>query len=238
MSTIIELQNICYHYPNSEKGLLDVSLNISSGQKMVVLGLNGAGKSTLFLTLCGVLRPQKGKYFLEGKPFIYGKKERRKIGETIGYVFQDPEVQLFAPTVYDDVAFGLRNSGVGGKEVNAKVGKYLEFLNITHLRDNSPHELSYGQKKLVALAGILVMQPKVLILDEPFAWLDMVQERNMKQLLDKFHQQGITIVLSTHNLDFAFSWAENIAVLRAGKCVFNGDKEEIKQLGENFLEGV
>ncbi len=236
MSTIIELQNISYQYPNSKKGLFDVSFGIPEGKKMAVLGLNGAGKSTLFLALCGVLKPQKGTYLLEGKPFTYRKKERQQIGETIGYVFQDPEVQLFAPTVYDDVAFRLRNRGVAEKEVVDKVSECLKFLKIAHLKDNAPHELSYGQKKLVAIAGILVMEPKVLILDEPFAWLDVAQQRNMKQLLDQFHQKGITIVLSTHNLDFALSWADSFTVLKAGKCMFNGDKEGVKQLGENFLE--
>lgn len=233
MNSIIELEHIKFTYPNSEKGLQDVSLSVAEGQKTAVLGLNGAGKSTLFLLLCGVLRPERGIYRLEGKPFGYTKKERSQVGKRIGYVFQDPEVQLFATSVYDDIAFGVRNMGVPEQEVKKIVEDYLAFLQISDLRDVAPHELSYGQKKLVAIAGVLAMNPKVLILDEPFAWLDVVQVENMKTLLQKLEQKGISILLSTHNLEYASSWANNALILKDGKCVHSGKiplQEELKQL--------
>ncbi len=192
MEPVIELKDICFQYPNSKEGLKDISVEIPKGKKVAILGLNGAGKSTLFLTLCGVLKPNSGAYFLGGNPFRFSKKERQQIGRTVGYVFQDPEIQLFAPTVYDDVAFGLRNMGMNAEEVKREVEKYLTFLNIAHLKNNAPHELSYGQKKMVAIAGVLAMNPQVLIFDEPFAWLDVVQEESMKNIFEKLHQKGKT----------------------------------------------
>ncbi|PVX52168.1 cobalt/nickel transport system ATP-binding protein [Balneicella halophila] len=227
MESILELKNVCFTYPRSSKGLYNVSVCIPEKQRIAVLGLNGAGKSTLFLTLCGVLKPKSGEYYIDGKQFKFTKKERLLLGKQIGYVFQDPEVQLFAVTVYDDIAFGLQNMGVTESEVKQRVEKYMQFLNITHLKDNAPHELSYGQKKLVAIAGVLVMEPKVVILDEPFAWLDVVQEENMKSMLEKLSPQGMTIVMSTHNLDFAKEWADYGIVLNEGECVEEG---EMKQL--------
>ncbi len=143
-------------------------------------------------------------------------------------MFQDPEVQLFATTVFDDIAFGIRNMGLPESEVKERVEEYLSFLNIADLGDIAPHELSYGQKKLVAIACVLAMQPKVLILDEPFAWLDVVQVENMKQLLQKLEQKGITIILSTHNLEFAYSWADFGIALKGGKCVVNAEIKEVK----------
>lgn len=228
MESVLELKNIYFTYPNSTKGLHNISISIPEKQNIAVLGLNGAGKSTLFLTLCGVLKPHSGDYLIKGERFNFSKKERLELGRRIGYVFQDPEVQLFSTTVYDDIAFGVHNMGLSSEEVKARVEKYMDFLNISHLRDNAPHELSYGQKKLVAIAGILVMEPKVLILDEPFAWLDVVQEENMKRILKALHKQGITIIMSTHNLDFAYEWADYGILIEDGKCIQQGAIEGIK----------
>lgn len=234
MEIAIELKKLSYAYPNSKKGLQAISLKIPKGKKTVVLGLNGAGKSTFFLTLCGVLKPQSGQYFLAEEVFSFTKKERARVGRKLGYIFQDPEVQLFAPTVWDDVAFGLQNMKFSEEEIAERVIKYLDFLNISHLKDSTPHELSYGQKKLVAIAGVLVMQPNILILDEPFAWLDNIQEQNMKVVLERLHRQGMTIILSTHNLDFAFSWADYGVVLHEGCCNFQDDINELKKHKSNL----
>lgn len=238
MPIAIELIELSYTYPNSTKGLQSISLKIPQGRKTVVLGLNGAGKSTLFLTLCGILKPQKGSYFLEGQAFTFTKKERIHIGRRLGYVFQDPEIQLFAPTVWDDVAFGLHNMRLSEHEINTRVTKYLDFLNISHLKDTAPHELSYGQKKLVAIAGVLVMQPAILILDEPFAWLDNRQEQNMKAILEQLYEQEMTILLSTHNLDFAFSWAEHGVMLEGGICKFQGSISMLREHQENIFGNI
>ncbi len=121
--------------------------------------------------------------------------------------------------------------GMNAEEVKIGVEKYLAFLNIAHLKNNAPHELSYGQKKMVAIAGVLAMNPQVLIFDEPFAWLDVVQEENMKSILEKLHKQGKTILISTHNLDFAHSWADYAVVLKEGQCVFSGAIAELEREG-------
>lgn len=234
MEKIIELKDICFQYSNSNKGLSNLSIDIPRKKKTVILGLNGAGKSTLFLTLCGILKPISGTYLLDGKLFRFTKKERNTIGQKIGYIFQDPDNQLFAPTVYEDIAFGLHNMNIPSKEVRKRVVDCLDFLHIMHLKDTAPHELSYGQKKLVAIAGVLVMKPQILILDEPFAWLDNVQEKNMKQILNELHTQGITIILSTHRMDFAFSWSDYTIVMQEGTNSIQGTTSELLKQTEKL----
>lgn len=236
MEKIIELKDICFQYPNGNKGLSNLSIAIPRKSKTVILGLNGAGKSTLFLTLCGVLKPISGTYHLNQKLFHFTKKERNSIGKEVGYVFQDPENQLFATNVYEDIAFGLRNMGIASEEVNKRVEDCMHFLHIQHLKDVAPHELSYGQKKLVAIAGVLVMKPQILILDEPFAWLDNVQEKNMQQILNNLHTQGVTIILSTHRMDFAFSWGDYAIVMQEGKSIIEGTTAQLLKKSEQLRE--
>lgn len=228
MTPIIRLEKLCFHYPDTKKGVTNISWDIYRHHKIALMGLNGAGKSTLFFLLSGVYRPNSGIYYLNGKVLGQSKRERQSLGKTVGYVFQDPDVQLFAPSVWEDVAFGVRNMKLSKKTIHERVQKYLELVGILHLKDVAPHQLSYGQKKLVAIAGVLVMEPEIIILDEPFAWLDNVQQKNMKNLLYSLHKQGTTLIVSTHDMQFAFSWATHGLVLNNGTIATSGSIEELR----------
>jgi len=216
---MLRLQNINYTYPEGTKGLQDVSLEIKKGSKVAFLGENGAGKSSLFLVLNGIHKPQKGKYFLEENRFKFTSKERKQMAAKVGYVFQDPDVQLFAGTVFEDVAFGPSNLGLKGEELENRVNKYIELLGIVELKEKAPHQLSYGQKKQVAVAGVLAMEPEIVLFDEPFAWLDNRHKQIMTDIIDDLNKQGKTVLISTHNPDFAYEWADDVVLMKQGRVI-------------------
>lgn len=224
---MIQLQNIEYTYPEGTIGLEDVSLQIEQGSKVAFLGENGAGKSSLFLVLNGIHKPQKGKYVLDGKQFCFSSKERKQMAHKVGYVFQDPEVQLFAASVYEDVAFGPSNLGLEKAEIEARVEKYIHLLAIQELKDKAPHQLSYGQKKQVAVAGVLAMEPEIILFDEPFAWLDNRHKTIMNEIIDDLNKQSKTVLISTHNPDFAYEWADQVILMKEGRIIAAGSPEKI-----------
>lgn len=216
---MIELKNIQFTYPEGTKGLEDIYLTIEKGSKVAFLGENGAGKSSLFLLINGIHKPQGGTFVLNGKRFKFSNKERKKMAKQVGYVFQDPDVQLFAASVYEDVAFGPFNLDLGKKEIDERVEKYLNLLRIYDLKDKAPHQLSYGQKKQVAVAGVLAMEPEIILFDEPFAWLDNCHKQIMNDIIDDLHKNGKTVLISTHNPDFAFEWAEKVVLMKEGRII-------------------
>lgn len=224
---MIELKNIEYIYPEGTKGLDDISLRIEKGSKVAFLGENGAGKSSLFLVLNGIHKPQKGSYYLKGKQFGFSTKERRQMARKVAYVFQDPDVQLFAASVYEDIAFGPSNLGLEKVEIEASVEKYLNLLAIQDLKDKAPHQLSYGQKKQVAVAGVLAMEPEIILFDEPFAWLDSRHKQIMKDIIDDLNRQGKTVLISTHNPDFAYEWADQVVLMKEGRIISSDSPENI-----------
>ena len=166
---IIEVRNLCYAYEDDAPALDNVSLNIAAGKTTAVLGGNGAGKSTLFLNLNGVLTPKSGKVFFEGTEVRYSKKELPELRRKIVIVFQDPDDQLFSASVTKDISFGLMKFGLTREEIQERVDRVVRQTGIEHIVGKPTHALSFGQKKRVAIAGILVMQPSVIILDEPTA---------------------------------------------------------------------
>jgi len=208
-------------YPDGSLGLKNVSLTIKRGDKVVLMGCNGSGKSSLFLTLAGVLKPDIGEYVINGEQFRYCKKQRQRLCQIIGYVFQDPDVQVVSSHVNEDVAFGLRNMGLKENEVQARVSKYLHLTGISELKEKAIHTLSYGQKKQVALAGVLAMEPQVIMLDEPFAWLDYRQTQRLRRILDELSEQGKTLIVSTHDSEFAFEWGQQALVMKDGELKAN-----------------
>lgn len=223
---MIELQNIVYTYPEGTKGLDDISLQIEKGSKVAFLGENGAGKSSLFLVLNGIHKPQKGNYYLNGKQFGFSTKERKQMARKVGYVFQDPDVQLFAASVYEDVAFGPSNLGLEKAEIEARVEKYVNLLAIQDLKEKAPHQLSYGQKKQVAVAGVLAMEPEIILFDEPFAWLDNRHKQIMNEIIDDLNKQGKTVLISTHNPDFAYEWANHVVLMKEGRIIASDSPEK------------
>ncbi|WP_372644866.1 energy-coupling factor ABC transporter ATP-binding protein [Ancylomarina sp.] len=225
----IELENISFEYPNQTLALDQISLSVEKGEKLAVVGENGSGKSSLFLCLCGIHHAQTGRYILDGEEQKCKRKDRNKLFRKVGYVFQDPEVQLFASTVEKDISFGAINAGMKGEALQACMDEVMEMTQTHDLRKKPPHQLSYGQKKRVAIAGVLACKPDVLLLDEPFAWLDNQQKKNTIRVLDRLHEQNKTIIISTHDINFAYEWADKLVVMKEGRILATGYSQELLQ---------
>ncbi len=224
---ILEVRDLCHRYPHLEANALDrINLKVFRGEKVAVLGANGAGKSTFFKHLNGILHPLSGEVLIKGEKIT--KKNVRMCRETVGIVFQDPDDQVLAPSVEEDVAFGPINMGLSREEVEARVKEALKMVGLTGLEERAPHHLSGGQKKLVAIAGILAMRPEVIVLDEPTAGLDPLTSARVLELIMKMNRElGITLLLSTHNVDVVPYFAERILVLHHGKLEADGSPDEI-----------
>ncbi len=224
---ILEVKDLCYIYPHLDSNALDkINLKIFKGERVAVLGANGAGKSTLFKHLNGILRPLYGEVVVKGETVT--KKNVRTCRETVGIVFQDPDDQVLAPSVEEDIAFGPINMGLSRKEVETRVKEALEMVGLTGFEERAPHHLSGGQKKLVAIAGILAMRPEVIVLDEPTAGLDPLSSARILELIMKMNRElGITLLLSTHDVDVVPYFAERVFVLHHGKLEADGSPNEI-----------
>ena len=227
MKELIKWKGISFGYQEEKKVLKDVDLSIQKGEKIVVIGSNGAGKSTLFLLLNGILKPESGSYAYKGREIHYTTQEMRMLRKEIGIVFQEPDQQIVSQTVFHEVAFGLMNLGYSKEEVKQRVLAMLEKLNIQDLKDCPPHYLSGGQKKSVTIADILVMEPEVLLFDEPTASLDPLNQENVERILGQIANEGKTIVVSTHDMEFASRFADRILVVGEGTIIGNGTPMEI-----------
>lgn len=207
----------------------DISFTIEDGEFLAIAGHTGSGKSTLVLHLNGVLNPTEGRVLWNGQD-LSDKKVANLARGDIGIVFQYPEHQLFAASVYEDVAFGPRNLGLSSDEVEDRVKKALELVELDYdtLKDRSPFELSGGQQRRVAFAGVLAMRPTTLVLDEPVAGLDPVSRNDFLDLIDKLHKRhGITLVMVSHNMNDIARLADRMIVLDRGEIAFAGTPEEV-----------
>jgi len=229
---VFELTGISYAYHGRIIALRDVDLTVRPGETLVVLGPNGSGKSTLLKVLDGLYRPTSGRLLAFGRD-VTAAADDPELGywlhQRVGLVFQEPDVQLFSPTVFDDVAFGPLQLGWPPERVRAAVERVLEELGLSHLADRAPFELSGGEKKRVALATVLVMEPEVVLLDEPTANLDPRSRAQLIDLLAAIHQQGRTLVIATHELDLAALLATRVVVFgeREHRPVAEGKPAEI-----------
>ena len=228
---MIEVSNLTFEYPDGTLALSNVTFNVKKCEKVAILGENGSGKTTLFLCIVGLLRPWSGRVLIKG--IEVNRKNEDKIRRIVGLVFQNPDDQVFLPKVYDDVAFGLRNMGLGEDEVRKRVMKTLRLLGIEDLANKSTSNLSLGQKKRVAIAGVLAMDPDVILIDEPTAGLDHKGILEIYNILEELNENGKTIVISTHDVEFVESWADKIVVLHRGRCVRVGDRSLLDEL-ESF----
>ncbi len=229
---IIEIRDLSYSYPDGTLALQGLSLAMPEGKRIAVLGANGSGKTTLFLCLNGLLRPRQGKIFYRGEELRYDKKSLLRLRSRLGIVFQDPEIQLFASSVRQEVAFGPLNLGLEEREALVRVEEALCLTGTKDLEQKAPHMLSYGQKKQVAIASVLAMRPEILIGDEPTAWLDRQHACRVMELLHEISAKGTTVIISTHDADLAYSWAEEVIVLQKGKLLSSGPPEHVFQAGE------
>jgi cobalt/nickel transport system ATP-binding protein len=231
---ILKLQGVSFRYPDGSVGLDSCCLSFEQGSRSVVLGVNGAGKTTLFLHLNGILRPQSGTVIYKGSPLDYGRQGLHELRSRIGLVFQNPDSQLFSASVREDVSFGPLNLGLENREVRERVQDSLQAVGLLDHADKPVHNLSFGQKKRVCIAGVLAMQPEVLILDEPMAGLDFAMQVELSHILDKLHDQGMTIIIATHDIDFAYQWADSITILAKGRCAATWSTERIADSLELF----
>lgn len=224
---MLEVKNIKYSYNKDYQALKGVSLKVEDGEMVALLGKNGAGKSTLFLHLNGIYEPDEGQVFIDGEELKYDKKTLLKFRQKVGIVFQNPDDQIFAPTVEEDVAFGPLNLGLPMEEVQKRVTESLARVGMSGYEKKAPHHLSGGQKKRVAIAGILAMKPQIMVLDEPTAGLDPQGVVNLSKLLNELNDEGITIVISTHEVDLVPDYADRVFVLVDGLLIAEGTPKEI-----------
>ena len=228
MESILEVRHLTFGYDDETYALENLNMSFESGKTTAILGANGAGKSTLFLHLNGILQPEKGEVLLHGEKIRYDKISLRKLREKVGIVFQNPDDQLFSASVYQDISFGAVNMGLSFEKVHRRVSDVMEQMAITALQDKPTHSLSFGQKKRVSIAGILVMQPEIIILDEPTAGLDPAGISELMRLLKQVCQQWhTTIILSTHDIDMVPLCADYIYVMDHGKIAAEGTPKEI-----------
>lgn len=224
---IIAVRDLCFTYPGGIAALSGLDLVIDAGETLAILGPNGGGKTTLFLHLNGSLRPDRGMIEVEDQPARYDRRTLLRWRATVGLVLQDPDDQLFAGTVFQDVSFGPLNLGLGEAEVRARVTRVLADLRLTALADRPIHMLSLGQKRRVAIAGALAMAPRLLILDEPTAGLDPRGAAHMLAALRRLAAAGTTLVYATHDVDLACAWSSRVALLSDGRVLATGPADEV-----------
>ena len=226
---LLALESVDHVFADGSPGLRGCSLALGRGRRHALLGANGAGKTTLLQHLNGLLRPSAGLLRWNGQPFDYGRAGLAALRRRVGLVFQNPERQLFSAQVEEDVSFGPLNLGLDEATVRLRVAAALDAVGLRGHGRRAVHHLSFGQKKRVCIAGVLAMEPEVLLLDEPMAGLDAPMQAELAALLDRLAARGVTVLLSTHDVDFAYAWADDIHLMADGRCIASGQAPELVQ---------
>ncbi len=226
---LLEIKGLSFAYED-KKVLKNINTVICQGEKIAVMGSNGAGKSTFFLHLNGILQPDEGEIHLEGKPVK--KKNEKELCRKVGFVFQDADSQLIAANVRAEISFGPMNMGLSREEVKGRVDEAVSYLNLQELEDRAPHYLSGGEKKRVSIADILAMESEILLFDEPMAALDPMNAELVEGILKRLHADGKTLLIATHDVDFAYRFADRILVFSNGSLIADGTPEEIFRRAE------
>lgn len=224
---ILQADALCYDYSDGNEALKGLSMSFPKGKRIGVVGPNGAGKTTLFLHLNGVFRPRSGKIFFHGKEIRYSRQEIRTLRSKIGVVFQDSNYQLFSASVTQELSFGPMNLKLPVQEVADRVEEAIHELEIESLRDRPTHFLSGGEKKKVAIASILTMRPEVIIFDEPLASVDPKSSLQLMAFINKLNAEGKTIVISTHDVNMIYSWADYIYIVYDGQVLGEGSPQSV-----------
>jgi cobalt/nickel transport system ATP-binding protein len=229
----IETINLSYTYPDGTKGIENINFNVEQGENIALLGPNGAGKSTLLHHFNGLHMPTSGKVLVLGKEVT--KQNLDEIRQKVGLVFQDPDDQLFARTVSQDIAFGPTNLGLPKSEVEERVKWAIEVTELQGLENKAPQNLSTGQKKRASIAGVLAMKPEIMVLDEPMANLDPRTATKILRLLLQLNKElGITLIIATHDVDMVPLFATKISILNKGKIILEGTPEEVFSQAETI----
>lgn len=226
MEVVLEANNVHFSYPDGYKALSGVSLRANRGEVIALLGANGCGKTTFFLHFNGLLKPEQGEIILKGEPLK--NKGVDQVFKTVGLVFQDPNDQLFAATVYNDISYGPTNLGLSGEEIAKRVKCAIELMELQEIQHKSIQALSYGQKKRVAIAGILALEPEIMVLDEPTAGLDPVGASKLMHLLKSVQKETkMTIILSTHEVDIVPIYCDRVYVMNKGSICLEGTPQTV-----------
>lgn len=223
----LSTENLSFTYPDGTQALKNINIEIEKGEKVAIIGPNGAGKSTLFSHFNGLTEPTSGCVKIEGKAISFEKDELLKVRQKVGIVFQDPNDQLFAPTVKEDIAFGPMNLGLSYGEVEKRVEDALKMVGMENYEDKTPHHLSGGQQKRIAIAGIMAMKPEIMILDEPTAGLDPDGVEKVLNIMNQLNKEGMTLIISSHDIDMISKYADKIFILYNGEIIESGNKNKI-----------
>lgn len=223
----LSTENLSFTYPDGTQALKNINIEIEKGEKVAIIGPNGAGKSTLFSHFNGLTEPTSGCVKIEGKAISFEKDELLKVMQKVGIVFQDPNDQLFAPTVKEDIAFGPMNLGLSYDEVEKRVEDALKMVGMENYEDKTPHHLSGGQQKRIAIAGIIAMKPEIMILDEPTAGLDPDGVEKVLNIMNQLNKEGMTLIISSHDIDMISKYADKIFILYNGEIIESGNKNKI-----------
>jgi cobalt/nickel transport system ATP-binding protein len=225
---LLEFEQVYYTYPGTQQSVLNgLNIKIPCGKNCALIGQNGCGKTTLFLLANGLYKPDRGIIKWLNEPLRYNKNYLTQLRQKIGLVFQDPEHQLVASTVEEDISYGLCNLGLSPAEIKIKVENILDELDLMNLAEKPVHHLSLGQKKRVSIADIMVLEPQLLVLDEPTAYLDIKHSRNLISTLKKIHDGGTTLLMATHDLDLVYRWADWVFVMDEGQLILEGTPEDV-----------
>jgi cobalt/nickel transport system ATP-binding protein len=232
------IEDLAFAYPDGNQALFGVNLKVERGERVAILGPNGAGKTTLVMHMNGIHPAEHGSVSVAGEVIDTKDKELlRRIRGKVGIVFQDPDDQLFMPTVGEDIAFGPYNMGIRGAELDAVVDQALALVQMSNFKDRPPHHLSFGQRRRIAVATVLAMKPEILVLDEPSSNLDPASRR---ELADILRSLKITTLMVTHDIPYAYELCERSIILSGGIVVADGDTKTIlsdsKLLKDNRLE--
>ncbi|MBH8555426.1 ABC transporter ATP-binding protein [Nostocaceae cyanobacterium CENA357] len=240
--SLLEFQQVHYTYPGARQSALNgLTLRIPAQKKCALIGQNGCGKTTLFLLANGLYKPHSGNLHWQSKPLQYDRKSLIELRQKVGLIFQDPEQQLVASTVEEDISYGLCNLGLPQVEIQQRVEQALVEFGLTELAERPVHHLSLGQKKRVSIADVMVLKPQLLLLDEPTAYLDRLHTRNLMATLKKIHASGTTILMATHDLDLVYRWADWLFVMDRGKLILEGQPQDVfaqREILEELQLGV
>lgn len=228
---IIELNAVKFTYPDGFQGLKNICLSVFENEFVILAGKNGSGKTTLLRHLNGLLTPQSGTTRVNGKLVSDHLIETRK---TVGMVFQDADAQIVGDTIFDEVAFGLENLKMERKTINRKTRLILDQLGLLELKDRNPWTLSGGEKRKVAIAGVLVMDPQVVVFDEPFSNLDYPAALQVLSIIDQLHQSGVTIIIATHDIETVIACATRMVIMSNGCIIRDGVPDSLVKELESF----
>lgn len=217
--THVSVEEISFSYTGQKRLIDRLNMLVKPGEKVGLIGPNGCGKTTLFLLLAGILQPDSGKISIHNEPVKAGTHNRN-----LGFVFQNPDDQLFCPSVREDMAFGLLNLGITPEKADSMVHEYLDRLQMPELAERPPHKLSGGEKRMISIAGVMIMNPSVVLLDEPESSLDC---RSRRQLINYLRKSENTLLMASHDLEFLLETCERIVILNQGALCADGPSREV-----------